>query len=54
MLEASKRQTNLRRQIFEVEDDINKQRDEMIEKLKTQNQIRTESKTLFLVEWQLK
>jgi hypothetical protein len=54
MQEASKRQTTLRRQIFEVEDDINKQRDEMIEKLKTQNQIRTESKTLFLVEWQLK
>lgn len=54
MQEASKRQTNLRRQIFEVEDDINKQRDEMIEKLKTQNQIRTESKTLFLIEWHLK
>lgn len=53
MQEASKRQTNLRRQIFEVEDEINKQRDTMIEKLKSQSQIRTESKPLFLIQWTL-
>lgn len=51
--ETTRRQTNLRRQIFEVEDEVYKLRDALIEKLKSQNHHRTESNNLFSITWEI-
>lgn len=51
--ETTRRQTNLRRQIFEVEDEVYKQRDALIEKLKSQNQHKTQSHSLFTISWSI-
>jgi hypothetical protein len=51
--EITRKQSNARRQIFEVEDEVYKQRDAMIEKLKAQNQHKTASNTLFSIFWKL-
>ena len=51
--EATRLQTTLRRRIFEVEDEVAKQRDALIEKLKAQNKHRMETRDLFTIQWKL-
>ena len=51
--EASRSQTNARRRIFEVEDEVFKMRDALIDKLKAQNKQHVLTREVLQINWEV-
>ena len=51
--ETEKIQRRQRQRIFDVQDEIEAKRDMLIEKLQTKMKQKTQSETLFLIQWKV-